>query len=75
MKESILHKLKNLYEDNKWMNTYSLMKELSSISEDPLNTLNKLISEKYIERIMDEKIDICSFRTKRFMRYLKLTSY
>jgi len=71
MDPNILNKLIELYEGGSWITTNQLIRELGQFGK-PTQIVDELISQKIIERLIDEKIDICSFRTTKFTRILKL---
>lgn len=71
MNKAILNKILELKEGGNYIHTYQLTKELKEFG-DPYDIINELIDKKIVERIVEEKTDICSFDTKKIERILKL---
>jgi len=71
MKDEVLNKLIELNEVASWISTNELLRELREFGK-PNQIVNELIDQKIIERLLDEKIDMCSFKTTKFTRILKL---
>jgi len=71
MKPELLNKLEILKKISDSITTNQLVKELKDFG-DPNKIINNLIKDEIIERIVEEKIDLCSFNTLKFNRILKL---
>ena len=71
MKSEILNKIEELNKVSSSITTNQLVKELKNFG-DPHQIVNDLIDNEIIERIVDEKIDLCSFNTLKLNRILKL---
>lgn len=72
MKTEVLNKLIELKKVSDSIYTNQLLKEFMNFDEEAYIIINKLIEDKIIERIIDEKVDICSFDTLKLNRLLKL---
>lgn len=71
MDNIVLKILCDLY-TNQWINTNKLIQSLSEVVDNPLEVFSYLIKEKFVERLLDEHIDIVSFKTERLSRLLKI---
>jgi len=71
MKDEILNKLEELNKVGSWISTNELLKELRPFG-NPIEIVKELLKDKIIERMIEEQFDICSFRTTKFTRILKL---
>jgi len=67
----ILNKIGELNKVSNSISTNQLVNELREFG-DPNQIINDLIDDEIIERIVDEKIDLCSFNTLKLNRILKL---
>ena len=70
-RSEVINKIVELKKGGNQIYTYNLVKELKEFGE-PYDIINTLIENKFIERIVEEKVDICSFDTKKIDRILKL---
>lgn len=71
MKKEIINKIIELKKDGDFITTHQFINELSEFGE-PYDIINNLIDKEIVERIVEEKLDICSFKTKKMERIIKL---
>ncbi len=67
----VLNRLEKLNKESNWISTNKLVHEMMEFGE-PNDIINNLIDGKIVERIVEEKSDVCSFNTLKLSRLLKL---
>ena len=71
MTTEILNELIELKKVSDWITTNQLIRELKKFGNGN-DIVTELIDKKVVDRILDEKIDICSFDTTKLKRLIKL---
>ena len=71
MKPEVLNKIIELNKISGWITIPQLVRELSEFGNSN-DIVNELLNDKIIEKITEEKVDICSFNTLKLKRILKL---